>query len=318
MVEPLGTTEQRHPATADIDRRSTREILEIMNREDARVPAAVREAIPQIEQAVEAIVARWRGGGRLFYFGAGTSGRLGVLDAAECPPTFSSPPELVQAFIAGGDRALRRAGDGAEDRPAQGAADVQNAGAGAGDVVEGVAASGTTPYVLGALEEARRRGAFTIALSCNRRAPASRLADIAIEVDVGPEVIAGSTRLKAGTAQKLVLNMLSTASMIRSGKVYGNLMVDLTASNAKLRRRARRIVSTVAGVGEEQATRLLEETGYRAKPAILMALTGCSVAEAEQRLAAAGGLLRAALERLPAPRRDERAEPSAPSASSES
>jgi N-acetylmuramic acid 6-phosphate etherase len=172
--------------------------------------------------------------------------------------------------------------------------------------------------VLGALEEARRRGAFTIALSCNRRAPASRLADIAIEVDVGPEVIAGSTRLKAGTAQKLVLNMLSTASMIRSGKVYGNLMVDLTASNAKLRRRARRIVSTVAGVGEEQATRLLEETGYRAKPAILMALTGCSVAEAEQRLAAAGGLLRAALERLPAPRRDERAEPSAPSASSES
>ncbi len=301
----LATTEQRNPATLDIDTRSTREILELMNQEDARVPAAVRQALPQIEQAVEAIVARWRQGGRLFYFGAGTSGRLGVLDASECPPTFSSPPELVQAFIAGGDAALRRSIEAAEDRPEQGAADVARAGVGAKDVVVGIAASGTTPYVLGALQEARRRGAYTVSLACNHGSPVAAIADVPIEVIVGPELITGSTRLKAGTAQKLVLNMLTTASMIRSGKVYGNLMVDLTASNAKLRQRARRIVVTVAGVDEATATRLLEATGYRTKPAILMALTGCSAEDAERQLEAAVGMLRRALEALPLSTREE-------------
>ena len=296
VTASLGATEQRNPASLEIDRLSTREILEVMNQEDARVPAAVREALPQIARVVDEIVARWRQGGRLFYFGAGTSGRLGVLDASECPPTFSSPPEQVQGFIAGGDRALRRSVEAAEDRPESGAADVAAAGVGERDVVVGIAASGATPYVLGALREARVRGAFTASLACNRGAPVSALADAPIEVVVGPEVVTGSTRLKAGTAQKLVLNMLTTAAMIRSGKVYGNLMVDLTASNEKLRRRARRIVATVCGVGEDEAAPLLEQTGYRAKPAILMALTGCTAAEAGRRLAAAGGMLRTALE----------------------
>ena len=294
-TQALGPTEQRNPRTLDIDRRSTREILEIMNAEDARVPTAVRAALPQIQRAVDEIVARWARGGRLFYFGAGTSGRLGVLDASECPPTFSSPPELVQGFIAGGDRALRRSVEAAEDRPESGAADVAAAGVGPDDVVAGIAASGTTPYVLGVLEEARRRGALTIGLCCNPRAPVARAAEIAIEVEVGPEIVTGSTRLKAGTAQKLVLNMLTTASMIRSGKVYGNLMVDLTASNAKLRRRAQRIVAIATGLAEDETLAYLEATGYRAKPAILMALAGCSAAEADRRLAAARGFLRDAL-----------------------
>ena len=291
----LSTTEQRNPASLDVDTRSTVEILDLINQEDQRVPLAVRAALPQIARAVDEVVARWRRGGHVFYFGAGTSGRLGVLDASECPPTFSSPPEQVQGAIAGGDAALRRSVEGAEDHPEGGAADVQRSGVGPDDVVVGIAASGTTPYVEGALREARQRGACTVSLACNRDAPISKLADIAIEVEVGPEVVTGSTRLKAGTAQKLVLNMLTTASMIRSGKVYGNLMVDLTASNVKLRRRARRIVSTVTGVSEDEAAALLEQTSYRAKPAILMALAGCDAAEADRRLAAAGGFLRAAL-----------------------
>jgi N-acetylmuramic acid 6-phosphate etherase len=295
-LEALGATEQRNPATAEIDRLTTGEILARMNDEDARVPAAVRAALPHIERAVEAIVARWRRGGRLFYFGAGTSGRLGVLDASECPPTFSAPPELVQGIIAGGDRALRTSVENAEDRPEGGADDVERAQVGPDDVVVGIAASGTTPYVLGVLEAARQRGAFTVSLACNRGAPVSRLADVAIEVEVGPEVITGSTRLKAGTAQKLVLNMLTTASMIRAGKVYGNLMVDLAASNSKLRRRARRIVATATGISEDAAGAYLERTGYRAKPAILMVLAGCDADEAIRRLDAAAGALRAALD----------------------
>jgi N-acetylmuramic acid 6-phosphate etherase len=291
----LQLTEQRNRATDDIDRRPTREILELMNDEDARVPAAVRLAVPAIERVVDEIVARWRQGGRLLYVGAGTSGRLGVLDASECPPTFSSPPDLVQGFIAGGDAALRRSVEGAEDHPEAGAADVAHVGAGARDVVAGIAASGTTPYVLGAVAEARRRGAFTAGITCNPGSPLSKAVDVAIEVAVGPEVITGSTRLKAGTAQKLVLNMLTTASMIRAGKVFGNLMVDLTASNAKLRQRARRIVTTVSGISDAEAAAYLEQTGYRTKPAILMALAGCGAEEAERRLAAAGGMLRLAL-----------------------
>ena len=299
MTEPtaplLGVTEQRNPRTLDVDALTTREILALMNDEDAGVAAAVRQVLPAIERVVEEIVTRWQRGGRLFYFGAGTSGRLGVLDASECPPTFSTPPELVQGFIAGGDRALRRSVEFAEDRPESGAEDVSRAGAGEHDVVVGIAASGATPYALGVVAEARRRGAFTVALACNPGSLLGADVDQAIEVAVGPEVVTGSTRLKAGTAQKLVLNMLTTASMIRSGKVYGNLMVDLTASNAKLRRRALRIVATVTGLSGAEAAPFLEVTGYRAKPAILMALAGCSAAEADVRLAAAGGFLRAAL-----------------------
>ena len=291
----LGPTEQRNPRTLDLDVRDTREILEIMNDEDARVPAAVRAALPAIARVVDEVVARWGRGGRLFYFGAGTSGRLGVLDASECPPTFSSPPELVQGFIAGGDRALRRSVEAAEDRPESGAEDVENAGVGESDVVVGIAASGTTPYVLGAVAEARRRGAFTACVTCNPGSPLAAAVDQPIEVAVGPEVVTGSTRLRAGTAQKLVLNMLTTASMVRSGKVYGNLMVDLTASNQKLRRRAERIVASVTGMPETKTMPYLEATGYRAKPAILMALTGCSAEEAERRLNEASGFLRAAL-----------------------
>jgi N-acetylmuramic acid 6-phosphate etherase len=294
----LSPTERRNPDSIDLDSRSTRDVLALMNDADATVPAAVRRALPQLERVVDETVARWRRGGRLFYFGAGTSGRLGVLDASECPPTFSSPPEQVQGFIAGGDAALRRAVEGAEDDAAAGAAAVAAAQVGAADVVVGLAASGTTPYVLGALRAARERGAFTASVVCNPGGPLSRAADVAIELDVGPELITGSTRLKAGTAQKLALNMLTTASMVRSGKVYGNLMVDLTATNEKLRRRAARIVAQVAGIDPAAAVPLLEQTGYRAKPAILMARAGCDAGEAERLLAAAGGRLRVALDAL--------------------
>ena len=292
---PLGLTEQRNTRTSELDTLGTREILEIMNDEDVRVPAAVRAALPAIARVVDEIVERWRGGGRLFYFGAGTSGRLGVLDASECPPTFSSSSELVQGFIAGGDRALRRSVEAAEDRAEGGAADVATASVGEGDVVVGIAASGTTAYVLGAVAEARRRGAFTACVTCNPGSPLAAAVDQPIEVPVGPEVVTGSTRLKAGTAQKLVLNMLTTASMVRSGKVYGNLMVDLTASNDKLRRRAERIVASVTGLPERETVPYLEATRYRAKPAILMALIACGAEEAERRLHQAGGFLRAAL-----------------------
>ena len=296
-MTPLQLTEQRNPRSLDIDTRTTREILEIMNDEDARIPAAVRAVLPAVERVVEEIVARWARGGRLFYFGAGTSGRLGVLDASECPPTFSSPPELVQGFIAGGDRALRRSVEAAEDQPESGAADVAAAGVTSEDVVVGIAASGTTPYVIGAVQEARRRGAFTACVACSPSSPLGAAVDQPIEVAVGPEVVTGSTRLKAGTAQKLILNMLTTASMIRSGKVYGNLMVDLTASNAKLKRRAQRIVATVTGLTEHETIPYLEATAYKAKPAILMALSGCTAEEAIQRLNAADGFLRQALGR---------------------
>ncbi|HET7767997.1 MAG TPA: N-acetylmuramic acid 6-phosphate etherase [Chloroflexota bacterium] len=294
---PLQLTEQRNPLSQDLDTRTTTEILELMNAEDSQIPTAIREVLPAIERVVDQIVERWHRGGRLFYFGAGTSGRLGVLDASECPPTFSSPPELVQGFIAGGDRALRRSVEAAEDQPESGAADVSAAGVTDIDVVVGIAASGTTPYVIGAVAEARRRGAFTACIACSPSSPLGAAVDQPIEVAVGPEIVTGSTRLKAGTAQKLILNMLTTASMIRSGKVYGNLMVDLTASNAKLKRRAQRIVATVTGLSESETIPYLEATGYRAKPAILMALASCTAEEATERLDAAGGFLRKALGR---------------------
>lgn len=288
-------TEGRSPYT-DLDAKSTREILEIINREDSSVPEAVRRVIPQIERVVEAVVEAFAKGGRLFYVGAGTSGRLGVLDASECPPTFGVPPHQVQGIIAGGDAALRRSSEETEDRREDGMHDIAQAGVGPADVVVGIAASGRTPYVLGALEEARRRGATTVGLVCNPDAELDRWADMVIAPVVGPEVLMGSTRMKAGTAQKLVLNMISTTAMIRSGKVYSNLMVDLQASNEKLKVRALRIIHLATGCSRAQAEEAFRATGGRVKPAIVMLLAGCSAEEANRLLEQAGGFVRRALE----------------------
>lgn len=289
-------TEQRNPRSMGIDRRSTLEILQIMNEEDAAVTQAVRQALPQIAQAVEMITGRLRGGGRLFYVGAGTSGRLGILDAAECVPTFSTPPELVQGLIAGGEQAITLPVEGAEDRPELGSSDLMARGLTAQDAVVGIAASGRTPYVVGALIYARQVGAATVGISCNAPAPVLDAADIPIPVIVGPEILTGSTRLKAGTAQKLILNMLSTATMIKLGKVYNNLMVDVKVSNQKLADRARRIVREVTGVSTDEAAALLAQTDNEVKPAIVMALLHVSADEARAKLAAADGMLGAVIE----------------------
>ena len=289
------STEAPNPRTSDIDTLSSLEIVTLINDEDARVAGAVRAQLPEIAHAVDAIVGRLQRGGRLFYFGAGTSGRLGVLDASEMPPTFSVPRDLVQGWIAGGDSALRRSAEAAEDDAAAGAQAVRKANVTEADVVVGIAASGTTPWVLGAVTEARERGAATIGLTCNPDAPLAHAAEMAIVPVVGPEVIAGSSRMKAGTAQKMVLNMLSTATMIRLGKVYGNLMVDVRPTNDKLRRRAARILQQAAGVDAETARAALEETGYEVKPALVMLLSGVDAGEARRRLDGAGGLVRRAI-----------------------
>jgi N-acetylmuramic acid 6-phosphate etherase len=295
-TESVAVTEAQNPRTAAIDTLSATEIVTMINDEDALVAPAVRQQIPQIGCAVEVIVERLRGGGRLLYFGAGTSGRLGVLDASEMPPTYSAPPELVPGFIAGGDVALRRSVEGAEDDSLAGAEAVRRAGVCHADVVVGIAASGTTSWVLGAVGEAQRRGAATVGLTCNPDSPLARAADVAIVPVVGPEVIAGSSRMKAGTAQKMVLNMLSTAAMVRLGKVYGNLMVDMQPTNAKLRRRAVRILRQATGADPETARVALDETGYEVKPALVMLLTGVDATQARRRLAAAGGLVRGAVD----------------------
>ncbi len=284
-------TEQPNPRSAHIDRLSTLEILTIMNDEDATVAAAVRAALPDIAQAVDMIAERLRDGGRLIYVGAGTSGRLALLDAVECVPTFSTDPGQVQAIIAGGQAALTGAVEGAEDNAEAGRAAIRQLGVTARDTVVGVAASGRTPYVIGALEAAQAAGAATVAIACNAPAPLLDVAQVRIAALVGPEVIAGSTRLKAGTAQKMILNMLSTASMIRLGKVYGNLMVDVQVTNQKLARRARQIVSAVAGVSDAEAGRLLAQTGNQVKPAIVMARRGVTADEARAMLRAAQGML---------------------------
>ena len=241
------TTEQRNPRSRGLDRKSTREILRIIHAEDARVPRAVAQEIPRIARAVDAIVRALRSGGRLIYVGAGTSGRLAVLDAAECPPTFGVAPRTVQAVIAGGRAALTRAVEGAEDSAAEGKRDLAAKRITAHDVVVGLTASGSTPYVLGALAYARQRGAMTVGVTCVRRSPLARVARITIAPAVGPEVIAGSTRMKAGTAQKLVLNMLSTAAMVRLDHVYDNWMIDVALTNRKLRQRGLRILQQAAG-----------------------------------------------------------------------
>jgi N-acetylmuramic acid 6-phosphate etherase len=265
-------TEQPNPASASIDALATEDMLRIINAEDRKVADAVAGEIPAIARAVDAIVASFRQGGRLFYIGAGTSGRLGVLDASECPPTFGVPAGMVQGIIAGGEPALSRATEASEDDPASGARDLAARGFTARDALVGIAASGRTPYVLGAIAEAKRLGAVTVGISCTPDSELARAVAIPIAPLVGPEVIAGSTRLKAGTAQKLVLNMLSTGAFIRMGYVYGNLMVNVQPTNAKLADRARRIVAQAAGVSGERAGEWLDAAGGNVRAAILMAL----------------------------------------------
>ncbi|HUI54477.1 MAG TPA: N-acetylmuramic acid 6-phosphate etherase [Bryobacteraceae bacterium] len=288
-------TEQPNPASASIDALAIEDVLRIINAEDHKVADAVQRVIPAIARAVDAIVAAFGRGGRLFYVGAGTSGRLGVLDASECPPTFSVPPEMVQGVIAGGNEALSRATETSEDDPTIGARDLVARGFAADDVLVGIAASGRTPYTLGAIAEAKRLGAVTVGISCTPDSELARAVDIAITPLVGPEVVAGSTRMKAGTAQKLVLNMLSTGAFVRLGYVYGNLMVNVQPKNHKLRDRARRIVAQTTGVSQQRAGKLLAEAGNSVRAAILMAKAGIGRKEAERRLAAAGGRISKAL-----------------------
>ena len=292
----IDETEGRNPRTRGLDRKRTFEILLMINREDARVAKAIRREIPAIARAVEEIVEVMRRGGRLIYVGAGTSGRLGALDAAECPPTFGISPRLVRAIVAGGRRALTQAVEGAEDSVEQGAQDMRAARVRKKDVVVGLTASGSTPYVLGALRRARRLGAMTIGVTSNRRSPIARLARITIAPRTGPEAIAGSTRLKAGTAQKLVLNMLSTAAMVQLGHVYDNWMIDVALTNRKLQRRALRILQEATGAGLSEAGHAMRQAGHDLRAALLMLLTGTTPVEAHRRLAFASGNLRAALD----------------------
>jgi N-acetylmuramic acid 6-phosphate etherase len=288
-------TEQSNPASAHIDTLPVADALAIINQEDQKIAPAVAAQIPRIAEAVERIVERFRAGGRLFYIGAGTSGRLGVLDAAECPPTFQAPPELVQGIMAGGEAALARATEASEDDPDAGWRDLAHRGFTARDALVGIATSGRTPYVLGAVEGAQKLGALTIGISCSPDSPLARGVQIAITPLVGPEVIAGSTRMKAGTATKLVLNMISTAVMIRMGYVFGNLMVNVQPRNTKLRDRATRIVVSNTTLSYERAGELLREAGDRVPVAIVMARLALDRGSAEARLAMAGGRISEAL-----------------------
>jgi N-acetylmuramic acid 6-phosphate etherase len=289
-------TEQPHPESQDIDTLSTGGILTVLNAADADVPAAVVHEIPRIAQAVDAIVTALERGGHLVYIGAGTSGRLGVLDASECPPTFNVPPDLVRGIIAGGDRALKCSTEASEDDSEAGARDLTASGFSSGDVLVGISASGRTPYVLGAIAKARAMGAVTCGISCTPDSELSRAVDYPMEPKPGPEVLAGSTRLRAGTATKLALNMISTAVMIRLGHVYGNLMVNVQPTNEKLAMRARRIIEQATGVSRERAAELLEAAGRDVRTAIVMEKKKIARDEAERLLSQAGGRIREALE----------------------
>jgi len=296
-VKMLGTltTEARNPATEMLDSVSTLEMLTTINAEDQKVALSVKAVLPQIALAVDTISERFTRGGRLFYIGAGTSGRLGVLDASECPPTFSVPAELVQGLIAGGDRALRLSSEHSEDSREQGAADLKAAGfcgGGKPDTLVGIAASGRTPYVLGAMEWAKTVGGLVVGLSCVAGSAVEQAAEIALTPVPGPEVVTGSTRLKAGTATKLVLNMLSTGVMVRTGATYGNLMVNVRATNEKLVDRAERIVAAATGCSQVVAARALRDAGMTVKTAIVMLKLDVSKDEAESKLTANGGVLR--------------------------
>jgi len=295
MPGPEPPTEAINERTRDLDLRPPLDQARLMNEEDRRVPIAVEAVLPQIADAVARTAQALCRGGRLGYVGAGTSGRIAALDAAECPPTFGTDPAQVQAVLAGGPEALHQAAEGAEDDERAGAQEMDARGIGSDDVVVGVAASGATPFVLAAVRRARARGAFTIAVTCVAGSPLASACDLPIVPMVGPEVIAGSTRLKAGTAQKLILNMLSTLAMVQLGKVYGNLMVDLRATNDKLRRRAVRIVATAAGVPEDEAAETLARAGGRVPVAIVMILARTTPHEAAARLARAAGSVRRAL-----------------------
>jgi N-acetylmuramic acid 6-phosphate etherase len=289
-------TEARNPASEHLDELSTLDMLTLINAEDARVAAAVHAELPQIARAVDAIAARFTQGGRLVYIGAGTSGRLGVLDASECPPTFSVDADLVQALIAGGDSALRLSSEHSEDSLEEGPRDLAATGFNTHDTLVGIAASGRTPYVLGAMTFAKRLGALTIGLSCVPGSPLAQAAHIAITPATGPEVLTGSTRMKAGTATKLVLNMLSTGVMVRTGATFGNLMVNVRPTNAKLIDRAHRIIAEIAGCDKTTSARLFEDSGNSVKTAILMGRLSLTREIAEVRLAAALGVLRLALQ----------------------
>ncbi len=291
------STEQRNPNSMDIDARSTEEILRIINNEDKRVPFAVEEEIPQITLAVEAIVNAIKKGGRLLYFGAGTSGRLGVVDASECPPTFGTPFGLIEGYIAGGKEAMFRAQEGAEDYEENGAAEVLNAKVTSKDVVCGIAASRRTPYVVGAIKKAKSLGAVTLFVTATPRETFNiPEVDIPICAHVGPEVVMGSTRMKSGTAQKLILNMLTTAAMIRMGKVYENMMIDLQMTNKKLVERSKRIVMTITGLSYEESAEYLEKAGGHVKTALVMIRAKVSAEEAKERLLKAEGFVRNAIE----------------------
>ncbi|NUP15255.1 MAG: N-acetylmuramic acid 6-phosphate etherase [Streptomyces sp.] len=289
------TTEAFRPELADIDQLPTLDIARLMNGEDTTVPAAVAERLPEIAAAIDAVAARMAQGGRLVYAGAGTAGRLGVLDASECPPTFNTDPAQVVGLIAGGREAMVTSVEGAEDSRELARADLDALKLTPLDTVVGVSASGRTPYAIGAVEHARAQGALTIGLACNAHSALAAAAEHGIEVVVGPELVTGSTRLKAGTAQKLVLNMLSTITMIRLGKTYGNLMVDVRASNEKLRARSRRIVALATGAADEEIERALAETDGEVKNAILVLLSGVDGPAATRLLEESGGHLRAAL-----------------------
>lgn len=298
MTDPgrIPVTEQENPRTANLSSLSSLEIVRTMNEEDGIVSAAIGEVLPQISQVVDSIVERLRNRGRLFYIGTGTSGRLGVLDAAECPPTFGVSPDLVQAVIAGGYEACYRAVETSEDETAAGGRDLKARGFTKQDALVGIAASGGTPYTVGAVDYARALGAFTAAITCVPESAITKAAEIAIAPVVGPEVLAGSTRLKAGTAQKMVLNMISTATMVRLGYVTGNRMTSVQTRNIKLRARAIRILMAEAGVDEKAATELLDKAEGSLPVALVMAKSGCELEKAKQSLVASAGIVQAAVE----------------------
>ncbi|WP_428768678.1 N-acetylmuramic acid 6-phosphate etherase [Treponema sp. HNW] len=295
-MNPIPATEQRNPASYQIDTKSTAEILHIINNEDKKIAAAVETALPVLTDLIDRLVDIFKKGGRLFYVGAGTSGRLGVLDASECPPTYGVSPDMVQGLIAGGDTALRRSIEGAEDDENHGVDQLKNAGFSSSDMLIGITASGSAPYVLGALKYARSLGCPTGAISCNKDSATFNLADFAVFLPVGPEIVTGSTRMKSGTAQKLALNMITTTSMIRLGKVYNNFMIDLMPVNAKLVERSKRLINEITGCGEQKAAEVFTASGKKIRTAIIMASLNVDKEEAEALLKEGGGNINFALD----------------------
>jgi N-acetylmuramic acid 6-phosphate etherase len=289
-------TEQRNPASRNLDRMTALEIVRLMNREDRKVAIAVQHEIPAIARAVDGIVGQIEKGGRLIYVGAGSSGRIAVLDASEWPPTFGTSPELVKALIAGGARAIVQSVEGAEDRPQDAVRDLENIRLTSNDAVVGIAASGTTPYVLAAIRYAKKKGALTVGVTSNKRSILAKRANIAITPVVGPEVLTGSTRLKAGTSQKMVLNMLSTATMVRLGRTYDNLMIDMGQTNTKLKQRAKGILKQASGKNLSAVEHALRQSGHDLRLALIMLKKRISVEAAQKELAKAGGVLRRALD----------------------